>query len=146
MDGWRRAVVRSLAIAMAQLTEPGTCMTICDGSHTRVLVIHLAWVFQTHILLADGGGGGIVSSSVTGRHVVRSGTHGGAGQRTGRIDQRFFRTWSRCPLIMETDGGGYLCTIADMISGKMVRKPALIAQQRVDRAGDPIAACRNMMR
>ena len=77
---------------------------------------------------------------------MRLGTCSRVGQRTGHIDQRFFRIWSRRPLIMGTDGGGYLRTSIDVISGMVVRKPASIALQRVDRAGDPIAACRNVMR
>ena len=36
-----------------------------------------------------------------------------------------------------------MCTNTEVISGKVVRKPASIAQQRVNRGGDPIAACKN---
>ena len=92
-------------------------------------------------------GGDVLSSSVIGRQVVKIGMHGGGFQRTGRVDWVFFRTWSRYPLIMlEIEGGRYLRTSAEVISGKVVRKPASIAPQRVDRAGDSIATCSNAIR
>ena len=47
------------------------------------------------------------------------------------------------PLSWGLKGGGHLRTSAEVILGKVVRKPASIARQRIDKAGDPIAACRN---
>ena len=38
---------------------------------------------------------------------------------------------------METNGGGYLHTITELVSGKEVRKPASIAWQRINKASDP---------
>jgi len=47
---------------------------------------------------------------------------------------------------MVTDGGEYLCTSADVMSGKFMSKPASIAVRSVDSAGDPKSAWINDIR
>ena len=47
---------------------------------------------------------------------------------------------------MAADGGGYLRTRAEVISGKEERKPASSASHSVDNAGDHSALWRNAMR
>jgi len=49
VDGLRRMLVRSWAAAMVRPVDPVTGMTIYKGSHTRVLMMCSAWIFQTHV-------------------------------------------------------------------------------------------------
>ena len=64
----------------------------------------------------------------------------------GRVDLCFFRTWSRWPFIIGTEGGGYFLSRADVISGREERKPESSALHMVNREGCPIVACRKAMR
>ena len=57
-----------------------------------------------------------------------------------------FLVWSKLPLIMATDVGGYLQRIAGVSSGKEARKPASSALMRVDKAGESNAAYMNVIR
>ena len=62
------------------------------------------------------------------------------------MDRWFFRTWSRWPLIIGMEGGGYFLSSADVISGRDDRKPESSALHMVEREGEPIAAWRKAIR
>ena len=64
----------------------------------------------------------------------------------GRVDRWFFRTWSRWPLIIGTEAGGYFLSSAEVISGRDERKPESRALLMVEMEGEPIAACRKAIR
>jgi hypothetical protein len=65
------------------------------------------------------------SSALAGLKVAKD-----EGDGVGWVDQRLARCWSRCPLIMAEDRGGWRRTWVDMRLGQVVRRPALMPHTR----------------
>jgi hypothetical protein len=65
----------------------------------------------------------------------------GDGSVAPLVERVFLRSWSRWPLIIAEDRGGYLRKLADVNPGRLKRKFLSIALARVDNAGENIAAC-----
>lgn len=56
------------------------------------------------------------------------------------VERRLARSWSRWPLIMADDRGGWRRTMAEVRSGQVVKRPASMAWHQVERAGEKAQA------
>ena len=56
------------------------------------------------------------------------------------VEFKVARVWSRWPLIMAAERGGYLRTWVDVNSGHVVSRPASMAEHQVDKLGENMVA------
>ena len=68
------------------------------------------------------------------------------GTSLGFVERRFERCWSRCPLIIGAERGGWRRTCAEVMLGKVVRRPASIAAHQVEKNREKIDAWMKAMR
>ena len=61
------------------------------------------------------------------------------------VDPVFRLVWSKCLCTIAADGGGYLHTSFDVISGSEVRKHPSITSHRVESTGKPKAIWRKVI-
>jgi hypothetical protein len=115
-------------------------MNLTDGGFTHGSVA----MVRAMIVGIAGGKLKLPSSSISSRGVVwGEGVVGGCVL----VDRTFFRAWSRCPLIIGTDTGGYVDNVLVVRpgnSGKYPRSSAVLSV--VDNTGKKRVACANATR
>ncbi len=66
--------------------------------------------------------------------VGKGGIDGKLGGVVSLVDQRLARSWSRWPLPVAANGGGWWRTRSVVSSGQVVKRPSLMAAHQLERA------------